>query len=130
MEFLYDEAIIQFGFLKNEDEPCVYKKLSGSSIVFLELYVDDILLIRNDILMLDSVKQWLKNCFSMKDLGEAEYILGIKISKYWSKRLLGLRQRTYIDKVRTGLNMENSKRGFLPMQHGLSLCKTQCPSNE
>ena len=46
-----------FGFLKNEDEPCVYKKFSGSSIVFLVFYVDDILLIGNDILMLDSVKE-------------------------------------------------------------------------
>ena len=34
--------------MKNEDEPCVYKKLSGSEIVFLVLYVD-ILLIGNDI---------------------------------------------------------------------------------
>ena len=35
--------------MKNEDEPCVYKKVSGSAIVFLVLYVDDILLIGNDI---------------------------------------------------------------------------------
>ena len=31
--------------MKNEDEPCVYKKVSRSVIVFLVLYVDDILLI-------------------------------------------------------------------------------------
>ena len=61
-----------FGFLKNEDEPCAYKKFSGNSIVFLVLYVDDILLIENDIPMLESVKEWLQNSFSMKDLGEAE----------------------------------------------------------
>ena len=45
----FDEAIKLFGFIKNEDEPCVYKKVSRSSIVFLVLYVDDILLIGNDI---------------------------------------------------------------------------------
>ena len=64
---------------KNEDEPCVYKKISGSTIVFLVLYVDDILLIGNDIPTLQNVKSWLGKCFSMKDLGEAAYILGIKI---------------------------------------------------
>ena len=117
-----------FGFLKNEDEPCVYKKFSGSSIVFLVLYVDDILLIGNDIPMLDSVKEWLNNCFSLKDLREAEYILGIKIYRDRSKWLIGLSQRAYIDKVLTKFKMENSKSGFLPMQHGLSLSKTQCPS--
>ncbi|PKI52257.1 hypothetical protein CRG98_027355 [Punica granatum] len=45
----FDDAIKEFGFIKNEDEPCVYKK---------------------------SVKSWLRRCFSMKDLGEATYVLG------------------------------------------------------
>ena len=45
----FDESVKGFGFVKNEDEPCVYKKISGSTIVFLVLYVDDILLIGNDI---------------------------------------------------------------------------------
>ena len=45
----FDEIIKMFGFIKNEDEPCVYKKISGSIVVFLILYVDDILLIGNDI---------------------------------------------------------------------------------
>ena len=45
----FDEAIKEFGFMKNEDEPCVYKKVSVSAIVFLVLYVDNILLIGSDI---------------------------------------------------------------------------------
>ena len=45
----FDESVKGFGFFKNEDEPCVYKKINGSAIVFLVLYVDDILLIGNDI---------------------------------------------------------------------------------
>ena len=48
----FDETIKRFGFIKNVDEPCIYKKTSGSAIVFLVLYVDDILLIGNDIPML------------------------------------------------------------------------------
>ena len=65
--------------MKNDDEPFVYKKVSGNAIVFLVLYVDDILLIGNDIPTLKSVKSWLGKCFSMKDLGESAYILGIRI---------------------------------------------------
>ena len=45
----FNDAIKEFGFIKNEDEPCVYKKVSGSTITFLVLYVDDILIIGNDI---------------------------------------------------------------------------------
>jgi hypothetical protein len=79
-----------FGFVKNVEEPCVYMKFSGSIVVFLVLYVDDILLIRNDILMLEVVKSSLRKGFSMKDLGEVAYILGIKIHRDRSNRLIGL----------------------------------------
>jgi hypothetical protein len=50
--------------------------------------VDDILLIGNDIPMLESVKASLKKILSMKDLGEAAYILGIRIYRDRLKRLI------------------------------------------
>ena len=46
---------------------------------FLVLYVDDILLIGNDVAALSIVKVWLASTFNIKDLGEASYILGIKL---------------------------------------------------
>ena len=75
----FDEAIKSFGFSQNMDEPCVYKKVSGSTILFLVLYVDDILLIGNDVAAMSSAKIWLSSHFTMKDLGEASYIVGIKL---------------------------------------------------
>jgi hypothetical protein len=65
--------------------------------------------------------------FSMKDLGETVYILGIKIYRDRSKRLIGLSQSTYIDKVLNRFSMQNSKKRFLPMNYGAQLSKTQCP---
>ena len=126
----FDESVKGFGFVKNEDEPCVYKKISGSVIVFLVLYVDDILLIGNDIPTLQSVKSWLGKCFSMKDLGEATYIIGIKIYRDRSKRLIGLSQSAYIDKVLKRFSMQDSKRGYLPMSHGITLSKSQYPNTK
>ncbi|KAJ9567138.1 hypothetical protein OSB04_003104 [Centaurea solstitialis] len=123
----FDERIKEFGFAKSEFEPCVYTKFSGSIVTFLVLYVDDILLIGNDVPTLQSVKSWLSKCFQMKDLGEAAYILGIKIYRNRSKRLIGLSQSTYIDKIMKKFRMDESKKGFIPMQHGIVLSKTQCP---
>ena len=60
----------------------------------------------------------------MKDLGEATYILGIKIYIDGSKRMIGLSQSTYIDKVLNTFSMQNSKKVFLHMCHGISLSKT------
>ena len=52
----FNDAIKEFGFIKNEDEACVSKKVSGSTIILMVLYVNDILLIENDIPSLQSVK--------------------------------------------------------------------------
>jgi hypothetical protein len=59
----FDEVVKEFGFINNIEEYCVYKKVSGSAIVFLVLYVDDILMIRNDIPMLEVVKSSLRKSF-------------------------------------------------------------------
>jgi hypothetical protein len=60
----------------------------------------------------------------MKDLGEEAYVLGIKIYRDRSKRLIGLSQDTYIDKILNRFNMHDSKKGFLPMSHGITLSKS------
>ncbi|WVZ50512.1 hypothetical protein U9M48_001758 [Paspalum notatum var. saurae] len=119
-----NQASRRFGFIKNVEEPCVHKKVSGTTLVFLVLYVDDILLIRNNIPMLEAVKDSLRKSFLMKDLGEAAYILGIKVYRDRSKHLIGLSQSTYNDKVLKWFNMHDSKKGFLSMSPGTILSKT------
>ena len=110
----FDQAITSYGFEKSPDEPCVYKRIQGRNVIFLVLYVDDILLIENDKHVLSDVKSWLHKQFDMKDLGEANYILGIKVLRDRKNKLLALSQASYIDKILAKFNMENSKRGSLP----------------
>ncbi|GJZ76759.1 retrotransposon protein, putative, ty1-copia subclass [Tanacetum coccineum] len=98
---------------------------SGSNVTFLILYVDDIIIMGNHIPSLQSVKDYLGKCFAMKDLGEAAFILGIKIYRDRSKRLIGLGQNAYMDKILKRYKMDNSKRGHIPMQERLDLNKTQ-----
>ena len=105
----------------------MYKKTSGSAVIFLILYINDILFIENDITMMQSVKTWLFNKFSIKDLDEASYILGIKIYRDRSNRMLGLSQSWYIDLILKRSNMEASKRGYLPVSYGICLSKKIYP---
>ena len=81
-------GIYTYGFIQTFGEACIYKKVSGSSVAFLILYVDDILLIGNNTKFQDSIKGYLNKNFSKKDLSEAAYILGIKIYKDRSRRLI------------------------------------------
>ena len=64
----------------------------------------------------------------MKELGEAAYILGIKIYRDRSRHLIGLSQSTYPDKILKKFNMDQSKKGFLPVLQGVRLSSTQCPT--
>ena len=121
----FDQAITLYSFEKSPDEPCVYKRIKGTKVVFLVLYVDDILLIGNDIEVLSSVKGWLQKHFDMKDLGEANYILGIKLLRDRKNKVLALSQDLYIDKILARFSMENSKKGTLPFRHGVHLSKEQ-----
>ena len=63
------------------------------------LYDDDILLATNDIGMVHKTKRFLSRNFEMKDLGDASFVLGIQIHRDRSQDILGLSQRSYIEKV-------------------------------
>ncbi|KAL0345949.1 UNVERIFIED_CONTAM: hypothetical protein Sradi_4426200, partial [Sesamum radiatum] len=79
LEHVFDEVIRGYDFIKNEHDLCVHKKINGNSVACLVPYIDDILLIENDVKMIGDIKAWLSMQFSMKDMSEASYILGIKI---------------------------------------------------
>nr|GEX26464.1 hypothetical protein [Tanacetum cinerariifolium] len=98
---------------------------SESNVTFLILYVDDIIIMRNHIPSLQSVKDYPGKCFAMKDFGEAIFILEIKIYRDRSQRLIGISQSAYIYKILKRYKMDNSKHGHIPMQERLNLNKTQ-----
>ncbi|GJU87401.1 retrotransposon protein, putative, ty1-copia subclass [Tanacetum coccineum] len=117
-----DIYMVQPGGFVDPNHP---RKASWSNVTFLILYVDDIIIMGNHIPSLQSVKDYLGKCFAMKDLGEAAFILGIKIYRDRSKRLIGLSQNAYMDKILKRYKMDNSKRGTIPMQERLDLNKSQ-----
>ena len=76
--------------------------------------MNDILLIENDVEFSGKHKGVFERSFSNKDLGESTYILGIKIYKDRSRRLIRLSMSTYLDKILKEFKMDQSKKEFLP----------------
>lgn len=74
-------------------------KVSGSMLIILVLYVDDILLVVNDIGLTHDVKNYLFKIFEIKDIGEASFVIGIEILCNRFQGLLGLPKKAYIDKI-------------------------------
>ena len=116
--------MIRNGFKENVVDRCIYMKVSGSSFIFLVLYVDDILLATNDTNLLAETKQMLCNYFDMKNLSEASFVLGINIFLDRTNHVLQLSQRAYIDRILK--RFDNCSLGSVPVMNGERLSKDQC----
>ncbi|RVW95334.1 Retrovirus-related Pol polyprotein from transposon TNT 1-94 [Vitis vinifera] len=126
----FHNIISSFGFVENVMDQCIYLKVSGSKVCFLVLYVDDILLATNDKGLLHEVKQFLSKNFDMKDMGEASYVIGIKIHRDRFQGILGLSQKTYINKVLERFRMKNCSPSVSPIVKGDRFNLDQCPKND
>ena len=72
------KTIKKFGFVRNSYKTCVHKSMQGNAIIFLVLYVGNIIFIGNDIGVLSTIKLRLSIELSIGELGEASYVLGVK----------------------------------------------------
>lgn len=73
--------MIENGYKPNESDKCIYCKSWDNSQVIISLYVDDVLIFDSNLHVIYETKNMLSNHFDMKDLGEANFILGMKITK-------------------------------------------------
>ena len=81
-----------------------------SRLIFLGLYIDDILLASNDMTLLLETKNFLSKNFEMKDLGNASFVIDIQIQRDRTRGILGLSQKVNIDKVLDRYGMKNCSR--------------------
>jgi hypothetical protein len=95
---------------------------SESGVIFLILYVDDII-DRNQHSFTLISKNLVVRKFFIKYMRETTYILGIKIYKDRSRRLFGFFQSTYIGKILKWFSMGESKKGYLPISQRICLSK-------
>jgi hypothetical protein len=75
----FDKTLLSVDFVVNEADKCVYYRFGEGDGVILCLYVDDILIFETNLNVIKEVKQFLSQNFEMKDLGEANVILNIKL---------------------------------------------------
>ena len=111
----------EFGFIRSRADPCVFVLNRGTEQVMLFLYVDDNGITGSSLPLILEVKEFLKSKFSMKDLGLAEYILGIQIVRDAQQQTMALSQRAYFEQVLRRYGMEDCSPVKTPMEPGLKL---------
>ena len=66
----------------------------------------------------------------MKDLGAANYILGMEIKRDRAKRKIWLNQRKYVETILQRFNMQDSKPVNVLIPVGVKLTVEQCPKTQ
>jgi hypothetical protein len=92
----FDTYMLGLGFTRGKDDHCVHFKSIGDQLIYLVLYVDNMLLIGKNKEIIENVKTQLSSKFDMKDLGSSNFILGMKIKRDWKKKKIWLNRRKYV----------------------------------
>ena len=119
----FDHTMITSGFKINECDKCVYTKETENGYVILCLYVDDMLIIGSNDKIVKSTKNMLNSRFDMKDMGLADVILGIKITR--TSEGLILNQSHYVDKILEKFNKDDSGIARTPLDTSFHLAKNR-----
>ena len=70
--------LLKLGFTQTNADLCLYMKQSSEGIIFLIIWVDDIIILSNNVKMVDSFKEQISKEYKVKDLGKLKYFLGIE----------------------------------------------------
>jgi ATP-binding cassette subfamily B (MDR/TAP) protein 1 len=123
----FENFMEENGFLKCDTDHCCFIKRYDKSFVILLIYVDDMLISGPNMAHIEELKTRLSECFEMKDLGPANHILGMRITRDRSVRRLRLSQKAYVEKILEKFGMEKAKPVGSPFASHFKLSKTQAP---
>lgn len=116
-------ALVQFGFQGSKCDPSLFVYTRGTNIVYLLVYVDDIIITGSSPAIISGLVNQLNSVFTLKQLGDLDYFLGIEVQKQPDGSLL-LSQGKYIRDLLAKVNMLDAKPISTPMVAGLKLAKT------
>ncbi|KAK4390694.1 Retrovirus-related Pol polyprotein from transposon RE2 [Sesamum angolense] len=110
---------LDFGFSQSTHEHCLFIKSSDSEFTALLVYVDDILLTGNSESAMYAVRDYLDDLFTIKDLGQAKYFLGLELAR--SSHGLQVSQHKYLQDILADTSMLAAKLASTPFPLGLKL---------
>ncbi|GAB9477113.1 hypothetical protein Gpo141_00014172 [Globisporangium polare] len=133
-----DNFFRSVGFERSEADPCLYTRINESEYVAVAVYVDDMIVVSQTSESMRAICDELKKVFSIKELGEPRYILGIEVTRDRRTRTLTLSQRGYIQQLAEKFRVSQAKPVYLPADANSRLsqmadgdvCVTQFPYRE
>jgi Reverse transcriptase (RNA-dependent DNA polymerase) len=113
--------LLHIGFVSSTFDLSLFLFQHANDIAFLLVYVDDIILTGNNLNLLQSIIHLLDQSFTIKDLGENHFFLGIEVHHHDNALLLT--QSKYIYSILDKAKMQGAKLNSTPVATGKLLSK-------
>lgn len=126
----FNEAMIKEGFARCVSDSCLFFKFDDHYVLYILLYVDDLLLIGNNESEIERFKIKLSVYFKMKDLGTVSSYLGINISHDLNSGVTKLNQTTYLKNVLKIFGMTDCNAVSTPMDPNFKLSLINAESSD
>lgn len=123
-----DKVLKEFGLEQSKIDPCLYFRIDGKKMIYVTIYVDDFLIFTNDTKTKRKLKSFLHDRFKVKDLGEANFCLGLRITRDRKNGKLCVDQQHYIDSILRQFNLANCNPASTPARLALKLDKSMSPT--
>jgi reverse transcriptase-like protein len=107
------------GFIQSKQDYSLFTREKNGEFLIILVYVDDMLVTGTSTSQIDEIKKMLDKAFTIKDLGELKYFLGIEV--YRNNEGTFLSQRKYVKDILSDSGMENCVPALTPLSTGLKL---------
>lgn len=113
--------LLNLGFVRSDNDFCLYSMVCVENKLYLLVYVDDIILAGNNLVLMDNIKQKLAKELDLKDKGELKHFLGLEIDYNRENGILKLGQSRYIESLLKRFNCMDCNPTSLPVDPKLNL---------
>ncbi|KAI5725973.1 hypothetical protein M8J77_022339 [Diaphorina citri] len=121
-----NETLQNLNFKRSEKDYCLYILNNNGEMLYLIVFVDDIILASKSIDLINIVKSQIGNVFKIKDKGQVKNFLGLEIEHDMENGILKIKQSSYIDKMLKRFNMEDCNETPIPIDPKFSLDDNAC----
>ena len=123
-------TLVELGYRRMESDRSVYVYTKDGVLVVIPVFIDDITLASNSQSKIDSTIQELQSHFKLRNLGPTSLLLGMKVTRDFSKHSISLGQRQYIIDMLEKYGHADCLPVSTPMDPGSTLQRTQSLTDE
>ena len=109
------KGLAEIGFRCSEADPAIFYAHQDNEIAVLACHVDNCTITGSSKALVQQYKDKLKQKYSLTDIGPANWLLGIKITRDLKAQMISLSQSSYIDSILTRFNFTDLKPFVTPM---------------